>query len=798
MRWRLISIGWLVVTALLVWLEPWAEARTGFTPKGVERVVLFALSEGDEASFRVGRSEEGLRVLTYLETERPDVLDEAETWLYGLNIDLVGEHRTVSREHWTRSRLTLLDDEEPATRSPDEGRVITDSRIIDLVPGEHMSDGGGLVVRPKGLRDGERMLVRVFRVEQDPGVSVVAALSRTARARIDRLYPLPWPKLSDTELRYHTGLKRTTLPAAQLTGDTVAVLRHAVPSLAPSSMDWGYRLEPGEATAVNLRGPAVLEIYESTDETVHEPVPSQRLIELVDASPEPVEGGRVTPARVEVPAGAIWSLRWFTSFDEEPILLSFKLKPDQGHSWGEPPGAGGAEAQEPERRRITAYRLDEGMGPIDVPVVAARDWGILRIEARPLADDVWKAAPGADPGQPPVTIAWQALDEEGLVLDEGSWTATFDHAPFERYVEDDSDETFYEPISEKTTRYLYHRREAVTLRFSADAPVDLRFLYPLNVQPLRAPEYGLPSGFIGRYAPWELAPYVAVAPSNHDELVIEERLQRFDATVRIEKRAEDDDIGSRTTWVVFPWNTDERHPVFERITKPKAWAGWLRTKLGLATTLTVEDEGLTVEYRVSEEHLGREVDLLCGEERFGAQVLEVTTGLLEWSVPPGEALCTLEAPPGLWLAKADGDGERWGRRTLWRADSRPLRVTAWVDEPSEVIFVRAYTASGRAPQLTLTLDDGAPVRQATATTSRTATSKRFTPTEINGTAQLVNGGELIAWEGMRFGMGDDLARGKHRLTITAEGVGGEPVFVRMDASWQQAREESVRHWTEER
>ena len=797
MRWRLILVGWVLVAAIVAWWQPWAEARSGFTPRGVERVVLFALSEGDEASFRVGRSEEGLRILTYLETDRPDTLDEAETWLYGVTIELVGSERTVFREHWTRSRLTLLEDEEPATRSPDPDRVITDSRIIDLVPGRHMEDGGALVLRPKGLRPGERMLVRVFRVEQDPGVSVVAALSRTARERIDRLYPLPWPRLSDTELRYHTGLKRTTLPAAELTGDTVAVLRHAVPSLAPSSMDWGYRLEPGEATAVNLRGPAVLEVFQAYDDNLMEPKPSTRLIELVDASPQPVEGGVVTPARVEVPAGAVWSLRWFNGWEEPAVTLSFQLKPKQGQSWGEPPGAGGGEPQEPERRRITAYRLGPDYGPVDVPVVAARAWGLVRVEARPLADDVWKAAPAADPGQPPVTISWQALDDEGEVLDEGSWTATYEHAPFERYVEVDSEEEVYEPISEKTTRYLYHRQEATTLRFTADALVDLRFLYPLDVQPLRAPEYGLTSGFIGRYAPWELAPYVAVAPTNHDELVLEERLQRFDATVRIERRAEDDEQSVRHTWVVFPWNTRERHPIFEAMRKPKAWDSWLRTMLKGEPTLKIEDEGLIVEYRVAEDEVGRQAELVCGGERLGPRVLEVTTGLLHWTVPPGETPCSIEAPPGLWLAKAEGDGPRWGRRTLWRADDRSLKVTAWIDEPSEIVYVRAYTPSGRAPKLSLVLDDGEPERRATATTARTPNGKRFTPLEEVGTAQLVNGGTLVAWQGMRFTLGNDLARGRHTLTITAEGAGGEPVYVRMDATWKQSRTEDARHWTEE-
>jgi hypothetical protein len=794
MRWRVALAGWLLALLLLVLLTPWDAARSGFAPKGVERIVLFALEEGGEATFRVSQADSGLRVLTYLDTDAPSELDEATTWLYGFELELVGQTRTQFREHWTRSRLTLLDDGSPATVPPAAGRVITDSRIVDLDRAEHWDEGGELIIRPRGLRPGERMLVRVFRVDHQGELGLSGSMSRSARERVARLYPLPWPVLEPSEWNWHAALKRETLPASRLVGETVAVLRHEVPSLAPTSQEWGYRLEPGDATAVNVHGPSVLTVWTAKEAAPEASLPSTLPIELVDASWDgPVDGGEITPHRVFVPDGALWSLRWHLPWSAQPLWISYELDPVQGKSWGEPPGAGGGQPQEPERRRITVYRAGVQGDPIDVPVIAARRWGVLRVEARPLADDVWKLHPPR-PSQPPVTLYWQALDADGEVLDEGQYETTFDHAPFERYVEEKEER---EPISEKDVRYLHHRREAVTLRFEASAPVDLRFLVPLEVQPERAPEYGLPEDFIARYAPWELAPYVTVAPSNHDDLVLEERLQRFDATVRIERRDDDEGLDRLHTQVVYPWNAEESFPAFMTLKRRARWQDWYRTRVSGPTDLIVEDEGLLLEYRVDEADIGSPVGLTCDGFERDTQELLASTGSLWWALPEGETSCELDAPDGLWLARAEGSGLRWGRRSLFRADQHDLRLNMPVTEGANVLFVRAYTRSGNAPTLTVLVDGGDPDRSTAPSERYTPVEREFTPQETRISAQLVNGGALVGWQAMRVVLGDDISPGTHDIRVHAEGVGGEAVWVRMDGTWSQAREAGVRHWTEE-
>ena len=807
MRTRLLIVGWLVALLVLWLMAPWKDSRSSFTAPGAERLVLFGLTDGGHASFKVGRDDDGIRLLAYLETDRPEILDEAETYLYGFGIDLVGEQTSSYREHWTRSRLTVLEDGSMAIDAPDPTRIITDSRIVDIIPGEHMDAGGEMIVRPKGLRPEERLLVRVFRETRDDGVAVTSALSRTALERVQRLYPLPWPTLNARELRWHTGLKRLTIPAHDLVGDTVAVHRYEPPSYVPTSITEGYRMEAGEATAVNLRGPSVLEVFSATDRQLEEldgePMPpsTMPIYKVVDASFGEVEGGSVTPSRIVVPDGAIWSIHWMNGWDSEPITLAYTLTPDQGKSWGEPPGAGGGEPQEPERRRITNYRAGPDLGPVDVPAIAAREWGHLRIEARPLADQVWNASPETDPGQPPVNITWEALDIDGQVLDSGTFEARWEYTPYERFVEIDEDDA-YGPagalvrVSEKTTRYVYHRREAVTMRFTADRLVDLRFLYPLDVVPLRAPEYGLPEDFTGRYAPWELANYLVVAPRNHDQLVLDERLIRFDATVRIERRAEDAERGYRRTWVVTPWNAHAEHPVVEPVTPKRGWQPWYRTRM-LGLTSLVLEESLKIDYRVSDQVLGQDVTLTCADREHETFTIDATTGQLEWPVDTGEQACSLTGPDGLWLARAEGDGPSWARRTLWRADGRELHVSAWLNEPTEVMFVRAYTASGRPPILLMEVDGGTLRRRPTSSEHFTPATRRFIPLEPRNKGQLVNGGAVQGWQAMRVFLGSDLARGMHDVSIRAIGQDGEAVYVRMDATWQQAKDGSVRHWTED-
>lgn len=796
MKRRLLALGWVMLALVVLCLRPWKgveDAGSG------ERQVFYALDPGGEITFRVGADESRMRVLARLETEDPGTLDEATTWRFGVGLELEGGGQTHNRAHWTRSRLTLLPDGTPAAVTPETGKIVTDTRIVDLELAPHMQGGGVLRVRPVDLEPGQRLLVRSFRETTRTRAELAGGEPVSVQERLARTYPLPWPELSAQERFWFSTRKRLTLPAEELKGGaTVALTRYASPSAAPTSETWGYKLNPGESTAVNVHGPAVLRVWAAGERDKRDPSASNLPIELVDASVEAVEGGSLAPHRVEVPEGALWSLHWHRDWEDPPVYLSFELDPDQGQSWGEPPGAGGAQPLAPERRRLTLWRADEGLDAIEVPVAAAKRWGALRVEARPLSDAAWKKHP-EQPEGPTVTVDWEAVDAAGEVLERGSWEVPFVHAPYERFVEQED-----EPVSEPLARFLYHPQDAVSLRFTSDAPVDLRFSVPLDVRPLRAPEYGLSAGWRGRYAPWELAPYVAVGPSNALELTLAERQLRLDATVRIEPREESALLasagqhtadGALRTFSVRPMGRPALHPILEPVRKPGPFQDFHRTRLGARTELEIPETGVVqVDYRVPREALGQSLVLRCGDVELERSLVSSAGVLTLSGLPSGTQSCALQAPEGFFLADVPGKGARWARRTLYRLDGRTLRVRVPVSDPVELLYARTYTLPGRpAPLIQVLVDGGELERRPGITERRTPAARSFVPVEARGQARLISGGALQAWSGMPVVLGDDVAPGEHFLEFTVPGDNG-PVYVRFDGSWRSAQVRVDAHW----
>jgi hypothetical protein len=799
---QLVGFGWLIFIMALLCMAPWKSVEQATTG---ERQILYALDDGGAATFRLGAGEQAVRVLLWLETPlQGQERSEASAWRYGAGLEFTGGGVTEQREHWTRSRMTLLPDGTQATVGPRADRVVLDSRIIDLDLGEHMAQGGSLTVRPLDLEEDQRLMVRVFRVMDRTRAEFAARLPPTVQERVLRTYPLPWPKLSNDEYYWHGSLKRLTVPAELIEGGTTEpVVRYAFPSRAPTTQEWGYRLNPGEATAVNVRGPAVLSVFAMPDgQEKREHQPSTLPIELVSAvwDPDvPPVGGSIEPHQVTVPEGAVWSLRWHNSWEDAPIWLSWSLEPDQGQSFGEPPGAGAAEPLQPEVRRITVYRVGPELNAVTVPVATARKWGVLRVEARPLTTAAW--VEGRTTGDhsidaPSAQVRWVAKDAAGEELDSGVMEVDFDHAPFERYIE--SEEL---PVSEKLTRYLYHRQDAATVEFTADALTDIRVLVPLEVQPQRAPEYGLPDDFVCRYCPWELAPYVTVAPVNVEQLILDERLFRFDATVRIEHTGdrEVDAIADLETRVVRPINASIEHPVFEMLTVVKGWRPYHRTRLKQSSDLRLPEEPITVDYRIPADAVGTDVIVTCSGIQE-ARPLDARSGRLTFeTLPAGEHTCTVDGPDdGMLLADVPGRGQRWARRTLWRADGRTLLISAPVHGEPEVLYIRPYTGPGRpAPIVTMVLDDGEVERTATTTILRTPDTRTFTPAEPRGTALLANGGSLQGWQAMRVVLGDDLTHERHVVAVQVEAPDGGPVYLRFDSTWGGATRLDTRHWPED-
>ena len=797
MRWRLALVGWLMMLAVAWVLLP----RTVASEESpFEQIVVYPLESHETVRYRVYEdTEPDLRVLVWLETPAPEVLNEEESWHFGFTMTMKGPEGERVQEHWTRSRLTLLEDSAPAVATERTGSVVTDSRIIDLEPSV-LARGGTITLQPLGLEPGQRLLVRVLK--QRAPDDLLKRLPEGVVDRLERTYPVPWPALNTRERSWHLSRWHRALGADDVATPGIPLTLLAVPSLAPTSVDEGYRLGPGESTAVNLTGPATLWVEQTWEESGSE----ARLLPQVVSTHE-VEGGELGATRVTVPEGTTWSLRWHNAWENDAVILRFTVDPPQGQSWGEPPGASGAQPQEPERRRISVYRAGPGRLPIEVPVDGGRPWGALRVEARPLAPD-WILDP-TQSVEAGATISFVVLDEQGEELGRGAWEAGYVHAPFERYVEiseerkhlfapRDSEHPLRaedDPIAERDIRYLYHRQGARTVVFEADALVDLRFLAPLEVEPEIAPEYGLPKPFLARYHPWELAPYVVIGPSNHEALVQAEQFFRFDATVRIEPREEPEDLaGGLRTWLVRPIEHFFEHPAFEKVRSRGVWRPWYRTLLGVEARLEVGPDGLEVDHRGS---LGS-LTLQCGEEEAWQATAELisSAGRVLLDLPEGQHTCSVDGPENTrLLASAKGDGAWYAWRSLYRADGRTLTVLVPKNEPKERLFIRAYTLDDQplAPMEVL-VDGGTPERTMNAHSFRTPARSFRTPEEVKGSAWLVNGGELVAWRGMQVTLGEDLLDGGHRVSITVPA--GRTVLLRFDGTWVDPTVALEKHWVE--
>lgn len=819
MRHVLPLLGWLVVGTLVALLAM-AQLQKEREPPGM-REMYYALAPGQQVSIRLLADEPKLRILAHLETPDPGVDDETLTWLYGLELTLEPtDGETLTREHWTRSRRTILPDGELALQSPYTDRVVTDSRILEIEPGHLLPDGGTVTVRPLLEQLDQRLLLRVYRERETQTLEQTRLFGSPEKqeVRTRQVYPFDWDNLEPVERTNVMGWIRERLHAESQTAESVPLHRLAPPSPAPTATTDGLLLPSGHATAVNLRGPCTLNV--ATE--LAEPEPGQHAkgvpleTTLVDASLRPVEleQDALAAFRWDIPAGALWSIRWTNPWQQHDVRMRFTVGPPAGQSWGEPPGAGAEQPQAPELRRLAHFRADRGLVPIVVPVATGADWGSLRVDARPIPPDAWVAlvAQGEDPNlalEPPdaaqaaldiqpVTVTYSAYDEDGHSLGEGSFEASFDHAPFETYVEN-----VWPWVSEETQVHLFHPFQATTLEFSADGPVDLRFLVPVENEPERHESYALPEGWTGRYAPWELAPYVSLAPSNTEELIEEQRLTRIDATVRIEPSKRSAGFQALSTELLLPIGEPPSYPLMERFRNGATWKPWHRTQIAGSTELTIPATGsLQIDYRVPRDSVGEPASLSCGDREVQLR-LAASAGVLHFAgLEPGKQACSLEAPAGSYLARAPGDGDRWTRRQVFRGDATTLELPVQVSGVGKtVVYVRPYTPNWANPPTIITeLDGGRPRRHGGPSTVLSRANRTVQPVRTGRLARLEDSdfGDLVAWEGVRLVLGDDLVPGLHTLTVRIAGSDRpSPVYLRFESTEGNPEPSLPEHWAKE-
>lgn len=801
-------LGWLVLVGAVALIIAWTPHEEDASDDVGQREIHYALRQGQELAVRLLAQEERVRILAHLETPTPDVRDENQTWLYGMEVSVEPANGpAVTREHWTRSRRTLLAHEQQALDSERPGTILTDSRILEMQVGHLLPEGGLLRIKPRLDMPEQRLLLRIFRERRADALEQTRIMNTPEKhdKRLVGVYPFPWENLYPEEQLRVSGWVRERLATEVNTGESVSVYRHGSPSLAPTAPWSGYRLDQGDSTAVNLTGPVRL----TADVVLETPLPGQTetrvplVPELVDASPRPFRGVDLRPYTLDIPDGALWSLRYHNPWGSPPVLLRLTVTPPAGHAWGEPPGAGGEQPQAPEQRRLTAFHIDKGLPPIVVPVATGGPFGSLAVEARPRPTAEWLANPATAAPTSPVIVSYVSWDEDDRVLGSGSFPVQFRHAPFERYVEQADTR-----MSEETDIHVFHSHRAARLGFTATGPVDLRFLVPLEEEAVQAPRYEVPEGFTAKYAPWELSPYLSIAPANLQDLVASGRLVRFDATVRIEPRGDGGGPRevNRRTRVVSPVGTPPRYPLMERyISAFSDWQSWMRTRLAAVTTLQIpRGAPLEVDYRVPASQVGQTVFLRCG--RMEAKDLIIATGgTLEFrNLEPGTVTCNLNAPPGDYLARVPGSGERWVRRAVFRADGAPLTAQVPVRRGRVTqVYVRTYTPQWtQRPTLEILVDGGSPRRHNGPSVQLTRGRRLIQPEPADTDPRLEDQdrGNLASWAGVRIPLGDDLAPGLHEITLRPvfpEGQPSWPVWARFESTDALAPAEVPENWTEE-
>lgn len=760
MNTRLVLLGWLVMLGSL-WL--FAPRRDAEGSQSEERVVL--LDVGDEGGLQVRvDGAKGLRIVAHLEVPAEQATDGRRQWVFGVALQLEGGRRGTRRwDHHLRSRVLLDDEARPLVRTPRPGRRVTDGRVIDLDPG-FAPEGGVLRIEPGWLPEGTRLLLRLFEVE--PGEEPTALLARS--------WPQPYPPLTTEEYVWFSRWRRQSRSPELFDGETIAVLRRPA-EVEGEPYEPLRTLEPGQATAYNVRGPATLEVRARAVATGTAVADALR-VERVS-----VDGVRRVAGEIEVAADEVVSLR---VFNDSTVTLRPEVRAVDGlpvARWGEPAPSGDGRLR-PEERRVRLLRVGPDTGPLRIPVDAGNDTGVLRVDARPVrAGELAK-------------VQWTAFDADGRALASGGLDAPFVAAPFERYA-DPLDGEASEPVS----RFVVHPGDARTVEWTADQPVDLRLLVPLPGHGVKPPGYEVDESLSSRFVPWLSAPWVSLTPVDVAALVREERVKTLVSTVRIEPRgAGDDEDVARSTDTVLPRYAPPRFPVLEPTDSTGPFERWHRSRLGERQTLEIPASGhVVLEHRLPRSAVGGSAELRCGNIAV-RQPIRTTRGTLHFhDLPPGRRLCTLDAPSGVWFARVAG-GARWAHRTLFRVDDRGVSVRIPRLEGAESLYVRAYTPVGHPPPTLLAEVDGGVRTERGATVEHpTRMARHFVPEEASGEGLLDSGGAVTRWTGMHLLLGDDLEEGEeHTVELRATSPVGGPVYVRFDATWESGGRQRTLHWPE--
>jgi|GEM_PF-2628825 len=794
-NYTLIVLGWLITVIGASSMLRGCNSTTEAAPE--EELLQYVFGHDGAARFRVGEMVSEIQLSTHLES--PDTRSESEipttgpdTYLYGITAQFESDGaETIERTFWIRSKSSDNTEGLPLWTSDAPSSVVTDTRTITFNLDETIPNGGTITISPI-IREDQRVLFRIekrLEYSQDNQPS-----SESSARRASRWTPFDAGSITPVEIEQITSSSLRPLGAEWLNGNTTELYRTGLPGSNQDAPRHGFTLMPSQGSSVTLRGPCNIgvtssPVYDLVDGAAFDDIEPELTVLRRGAS-----GGTISPQTIEVPDGALWRLDWVLPPEAEARNISISTVTGGACLWGEPTIHSPTEDTEhyvlPETRRLTSYRLTDSGDKLRVEVASGRRSGVLNVEAR-AADDA--------------VIYYEVLDSNGQEISTGRFVTNGDQDPFSIQVEPTRG-----PVYEATKFRIVHPYRATHISFTSDSQVDLRFLAEVQTEPLRASSYELPKGWRAANAPWDMAPYISLVPQDLEEILVEQRLVRFDSIVQPVRRETSRPEGLCESHTVTPVSPPQGFVIYEEARgQTDEWRQWDRSRIEGQVQIKIPSNGeLKIDYRFYSEP-PESLTLLCGDVS-DTETVSASAGLFKFEgFNSGWQNCRfLEADTvatsSLFLARAEGSSRRWAQRRVYPIDSlRPQTVELTVPQGGTTLYARLYqpdSNQGQRPGPVVSVDNGRPdIRTGLAEHPTTATRN----VSVSGTgrrALLSDAADLplTPLQGIAVTLGDDLNPGNHQVTLSLNGEGFSG-YVRFDSCAGTPREQgpSDRYWWRE-
>lgn len=787
---RILPFLGATLTLAVVWAITAGVLKTAAEPMGLrdakfasaERLTFFRLEPSTSVALQLPNDADQVRVVTHLLLPMGTRYQAERQYVYGVHLTVESASGAVllQRQLYTRTRQSkgqrmgdLWVQEAAFTVNPDE--QVTDVRefLVNLPPRLR-----GIQARMRLRYDGPQgtLLVRGYsEAVQRAGILPSGhhpQRQQQAEQKAQRVTLLPWDKLpeSDQEQLLDDAWNRMGAEGKEGQDYRSIAVYQSLFRQQPED-DAQSVLEPGRAFAVNVQGPARLQLTlwrDPLEQTGGAYALTLRAISTDGSTqtwPLPVEVvGEATQVPIDLPAG-VRSLQLTNTSDRE---VRFAFSGPTG-AWFAPdalkrPGP----ATQPfaaDLRRAEAFGAGPTCQPLEVELPADADLParLLRIDARVLGRH------GPD-GQPPL-LSIAALNAHGGTIHEEKIAVKADPSPFEfaeaaplprgrlpceaspvQHQPDDLDLTAWPlPVSAPFSTRVFMPPGTRKVRLWSTDPVAISLYSFLQTPdgPMASKPYvdTQLTDVRWRYAPLDDHNWHPLRPMNQRVLAQDGAALSLVTQVRLEPAPPPDPA---TPLLEFVSLVPEGDPAFQDLLEPQAAPGDPKSPPPTRTTFSELTPGRParvrfdsrsptrpeLSLRADDVHaLGTAVELWIDGASVHRSVLRATraTELLP-PVPPGDHDVELrsDAAVSALLNRSPAlDGGELVTRRSYRLTGRTLRIPVKKDtEGSITVNVVLYTDQPDAtlePEVSIVVDHGEPHRRTAAFLQRITRASRTVP-----------------------------------------------------------------------